>query len=298
MPNRTWNVLLIFQVPELKVTAPALQPGYYNAPHVGVSHTQHVRDKHSLQLQDLENLVPEHFCHAFALNGWAPAPAPPRTVDWTLDSIEGWIVGLLSEFRAFPPSCVDEKNFIGTDGSAQNPPDPDTRVAAFSVSWLSEEGEHTLVRDLGRVETTVDAAELVAVYVAASAAERANFNNVSFLTDRKAVVSGISGSSVQLSKAYLWRELRAVLKRRSCFQVAWVPAHGRSGRGAQIPPLWRRLNKLADDAAVACSMESFSRSAAWSSDLVRRRKLVNKILHFKMDIFDEYHQCLLAACSR
>ena len=162
-------------------------------------HTQHVRDKHSLQLQDLENLVPEHFFHAFALNGWAPAPVPPRTVDWTLDSVEGWIEGLLSEFRAFPPSGVDEKIFIGTDGSAQNPQDPDTRVAAFSVSWLSEQGEHTFARDLGRVENTVNAAELFAVYVAASAAERADMNNVSFVTDHKAVVLGISGSSIQLS---------------------------------------------------------------------------------------------------
>ena len=175
-----------------------------------------------------------NFFHAFALNGWAPAPVPPRMVDWTLDSVEGWIVGLLSEFRVFPASCVDAKIFVGTDGSAQNPQDPDTRVAAFSVSWLSEEGEHTFARDLGRVENTVNAAELVAVYAAASAAERANranMNNVFFLTDHKAVVSGISGSSVRLSKVYLWRELRAVPRRRSCFQVAWVPAHGRSGRG-------------------------------------------------------------------
>ena len=149
-------------------------------------HTQHVRDKHGLQSQDLENLVPAVFFHAFVLNGWAPAPVPPRSVDWTLDSVEGWISGLLSEFRVFPPSLVDEKIFLVPTVALRI-----LRILILglpSVSWISEEGEHTFVRDLGRVETTVDAAELVAVYVAASAVERANFNNVSFLTDHSEIL--------------------------------------------------------------------------------------------------------------
>ena len=253
--------------------------------------TQHFRDKHRLELQDLENQVPANASSAFLQNAWAPAPVPPRSLDWTFDTVEVWIQGLLAEFRTRPPSRSQGRIFIATDGSAQNPAAPDIRVAAFSVAWPSGNEDCTWSQPLGRIETTVNAAEVVAVLVAASAAERAGIADAHFLTDHHAVLSGLAGATVSVGKSSLWRSLRAVLRRQS-FEVSWVPAHGRSGH-LKVPDFWRCLNKLADEAATTCSLEASAASSSWSTALTRRRSLVAKILHFKMDVFDDLYQKFL-----
>ena len=173
-----------------------------------------------------------------------------------------------------------------------NPAIPDIRVAALAVAWVSGSEECTWSQPLGRIETTVNAAEVVAVLVAATAAERAGISDAHFLTDHHAVVSGLAGATVSVGKSFLWRNLRSVLRRRS-YEVSWVPAHGRSGH-LRVPPSWRRLNKLADEAASTCSLETSAASSSWSSALTRQRALVAKILHFKMDVFDELYQKFLA----
>ena len=65
--------------------------------------TQHVRDRHGLRIQDLQTQVSDCFVSAFLQNGWAPAPAPPRTCDWTVDTVQGWVEELLAELRVHPP---------------------------------------------------------------------------------------------------------------------------------------------------------------------------------------------------
>ena len=250
--------------------------------------TQHFRDKHGLELSDLQGRVSRNVLPAFVQNSWAPAPVPPRSHDWTLEIVQGWVEGLLAQFRLYPPSPFQGSICIATDGSAQNPAVPDIRVAALSVAWRSGSEDRTWSQELGRIEKTVNAAEVTAVFVAASAAERAGIAEAQFMTDHHAVVSGLGGTSVSVAKSFLWRELRAVLRRRS-FQVSWVPAHGR-GQQLQVPAFWRLLNRLADQAATSCSLSASTATSAWSSTLTRQRALVLRILHFKMDVFDELYQ--------
>ena len=115
---------------------------------------------------------------------------------------------------------------------------------------------------MGRIEITINAAEVVAVLVVAIAAERASISDAHFLTDHHAVVSGLAGATVSVGKSFLRRNLHSVLRRRS-YEVSWVPAHGRSGH-FKVPPSWRRLNKLADEAASTYSLETSTVSSSWS----------------------------------
>ena len=131
---------------------------------------------------------------------------------------------------------------------------------------------------MGRIETTNNAAEVTAVFVEASAVERAGTANANFLTDHHAVVSPVA-------KFFLWREFRAILRRQS-FEVSWVPAHGRAWHLA-VPDFWRRLNKLADEAASSCSLTASDSTSAWSAALSRQPSLVARILHYKVDVFDD-----------
>ena len=105
-------------------------------------------------------------------------------------------------------------------------------------------------------------------------------------------MSGLAGATVSVGKSFLWRNLRALLRPQS-YEVSWVPAHGRSGH-LQVPHFWRRLDKLADEAATTCSLETSAASSSWRSALTRQRSLAAKILHFKMDVFDKIYQKFLA----
>ena len=67
-------------------------------------------------------------------------------------------------------------------------------MAAFAVAWDTEDGTHSYASDLGCVESTVNAAELVAVVVAAAASEQAGLNNVQILTDHEGADPGLVGS--------------------------------------------------------------------------------------------------------
>ena len=96
------------------------------------------------------------------------------------------------------------------------------------------------------------------------------------LCDHEAVVSGIAGLKTRDAKFVLWKRLASVLH-RTCFEVAWVPGHGRA-RLRHVPDVWRLLNNAADHAAEDVSKRSLARTGAWASFLSRRRRLVLRLL--------------------
>ena len=99
-------------------------------------------------------------------------PVFPRVPDLTYEALDSLVADLSAEMRQFVPISVDGCTLLATDGSAQNPDEPDVRVASFAVAWMTEDGVHPWAREASGIDTTVNCTELTAAVVAASACEQ------------------------------------------------------------------------------------------------------------------------------
>ena len=229
---------------------------------------------------------------AWLQNAWTEFTPFPQQLSWTMDVLRSWIDELKALFLQHPPVQREGEFLVATDGSACHPEDADCRQAACAVAWRSASGIQVWSRAL-EVETTVNAAELSAVVVGATAADATSFSPVRLLTDHVEIVrrGGVSTIPVRAGKEALWEAWFALVRRGSSF-ASWVPSH-RKALHLDIPEEWRILNHHADVAAGRCAAAAAASKRDWCANLRARRELAVKILRYKRAAFADSHALLL-----
>ena len=256
--------------------------------------TAPLRRQFGVEASSLERGLEAHGRNAWLQNAWHEAPTVPPSIDWTPDTLWGWVSELQLVLRHLPPDKIKDEYLFATDGSAVEPGDPDCRLAAWAVAWFSGGAVQTFSRPLGNVETTVNAAELTAAVVVGHAAEREDLKPFRILTDhhelvRRSVQSG--QVPMRIGKKFLWDAWRRV-SGKEFFHVSWVPSHDKHLH-LPIPPVWRELNKFVDKAAGDCASSAFDSRKDWCDALRVRRDTALKILQFKRAAFADLHSVFL-----
>ena len=229
---------------------------------------------------------------AWLQNAWSEFRSLPQQFSWTMAVVHSWIDELKACILQHPPLQRQGEFLMATDGSACHPADADCRQAACAVAWRSACGIQVWSRAL-EVETTVNAAELVAVVVGATAADAASFSPVRLLTDHAEIVrrSDLSTIPASAGKQVLWEAWFALVRGGST-SASWVPSH-RKASHLDIPEEWRILNDHVDIAAGRCAAAAAALKADWCAELRARRALAVKILQYKRAAFADSHALLL-----
>eukprot|EP00434_Breviolum_minutum_P042309 symbB.v1.2.037653.t1/scaffold5614.1/size25330/3 len=192
--------------------------------------TAPLRCQLGVEASSLERGLEAHGGNAWLQNAWHEAPTVPPSIDWTPDTLWGWVFELQLVLRHLPPDKIKDEYLFATGGSAVEPGDPDCRLAAWAVAWFSGGVVQTFSRPLGNVETTVNAAELTAAVVVGHAAEREDLKPFRILTDHHELVRW-SVTSVQvpmrIGKKFLWDAWRRVMFDAKNMMCAADPRHGR-----------------------------------------------------------------------
>ena len=233
---------------------------------------------------------------AWLQNGWAQWVPPPAAGDWTWHRITQWIEEVRALLVAHPPKLFNGEFLIATDGSAQSPADPETRVAACAAVWRTSSGLISWSQPLGNIENTVNAAELVIVVVVAKAAEAASMaSSLRILTDHERVPAAFKSSKSSCDKVSLWNALKEV-HRDAGFRLSWVPAHGKHAH-VHVPTEWRELNMEADRHASLAARGAVHLLIPWIGEVKRKRQRAADILRLKLEVFRPTHLQLLAGAG-
>ena len=209
-----------------------------------------------------------------------------------MDTVWEWVSDLQNVLSLYPPESHHGEFLFATDGSAADPADPDCRQAACAIAWISGSAVRTWHRTLGAIESSVNAAELVAGVVVGHAA--VDFKPCRFLTDHRELVrraSSLSAFPVSQGKKALWDEWINITADEQV-RVSWVPSHGKYLH-LNIPLLWRELSHHADLAAGRSAATFSSERSQWCHGLRSRRRLALRILSFKRAAFKDFHDLLL-----